>query len=160
MEFTLFSDYQQIELYDVACTAVLADQWAPSDNPWGDHVALAGDAVAILTGVNFPVVVTVDVADAPPAPDADAFEHVVECSLQSPSGRLRLTSPTYGEDDGDRFDVPAGWLRLRISLIHSPFDEFSPGVDPVPLRLQLWPSAPAPPELIKGWDPERGREFP
>ncbi|MGI5243958.1 hypothetical protein [Dactylosporangium sp. CA-139066] len=156
MEFTLFSDYMQIELYDTACTAELADHWIGND-----HVAPAGDAVAVMTGVNAPVVVTVEVLDAPPPPDADAFAHVTECSLESPSGRLRLTCPTYGDDDGDRFDVPAGWLRLRVSLTHEPFTEDPPAADPLPLRLQLWPAAgPQPPILVKGWDPTAGRMFP
>jgi hypothetical protein len=152
MEFTLFSDYLQIELYDVASTALLADYWAPDDaNPLGDLFALAGDAVAVYTGVNDHVVVTVEVLSAPPLPDAEAFAVVAECSLRSPSGRLRLTSPTYGEDDGDRFDVPAGWLRLRVSLTHELLAERSDaGGGALPLRLQLWAAPGAePPTLIK-----------
>ena len=152
MEFTLFSDYTQIELYDVASTALLADYWAPDDaNPLGDLFALAGDAVAVYTGVNDHVVVTVEVHGAPPPSDAEAFAVVAECSLRSPSGRLRLTSPTYGDDDGDRFDVPAGWLRLRVSLTHELMaDRAETGGGALPLRLQLW-AAPGsePPALIK-----------
>lgn len=150
MEYTLFSDYQQIELYDVASTVLLADHWAPDEaNPLGDLFAVGGDAVAIWTGVDDYVVVTVEVLAAPPTLAAAAFALVHECSLRSPSGRLRLTCPTYGEDDGDRFDVPAGWLRLRVSLTRELLAEESETGGPFPLRLQLWPAPPAPPVAVK-----------
>ena len=150
VEFVLFSDYEQIELYDVASGATLADHWAPDDaNPLGDLFALADDAVAVWTGVNDHVVVTVEVLAAPAPPDGDAFAIVAECSLRSPSGRLRLTCPTYGEHDGDRFDVPAGDLRLRVSLPHELLAGHSGTGGPFPLRLQLWPAPPTPPVVVK-----------
>jgi hypothetical protein len=150
MEFVLFSDYEQIELYDVASAALLADHWAPDGaDPLGDLFALAGDAVAIWTGVNDHVVVTVEVLAGPAPLDGDAFAIVAECSLRSPSGRLRLTCPTYGEDDGDRFDVPAGGLRLRVSLTAELLAAQGRPGRPFPLRLQLWPAPPAPPVVVK-----------
>ncbi|MEU7876279.1 hypothetical protein [Dactylosporangium sp. NPDC049140] len=150
MDFALFSGYEQIELYDVASGALLADHWAPDDaNPLGDLFALTDDAVAIWTGVNDHVVVTVEVLPAPAPLDVDAFAIVAECSLRSPSGRLRLTCPTYGEHDGDRFDVPAGGLRLRVSLTHELLTAQSRTGSPFPLRLQLWPAPPKPPVVVK-----------
>ena len=158
----MFSDYHQIEVLDRASHVVLADYWSRTDHPLHHHLALAEDAVAIGTGVNGYVTVAIDVTDGPPADDTNAFEQVMECSLRADSGQLVVTSPTCGEDDGDRVDVPQGWLRLRISLTTLPDGEFSEDDvdDPARwqrLRVQCWPAAPTDAILVKGWDPEAGR---
>jgi hypothetical protein len=164
-ELTVFSDYRQIHVLDGDSKADPADYWSRFDNPLHSHLALAEDAVGIATGVNGYVTVTVEVTDGPPADDANAFEHVMECSLRANAGQLVVTAPTYGEDDGDRISVPGGWVRLRMSLARSPFDEqqLDEGdglVDPAKwqrVRIQCWPAARTDAILIKGWDPGAGR---
>ncbi|MEU1521270.1 hypothetical protein ABZ413_03585 [Nocardia rhamnosiphila] len=162
-ELTVFSDYQQIHLLDSESASALADEW--SDSALLDHLALAHDAVGICTGVNGEVTVVIEVSGAAPVDDTDAFDTVTECSLRSGSGTLRLTSPTYGEDDGDLVTVPKGWLRLRMSLTNSPmsqeFDQESD--DPAGrqrVRIQCWPAEPADAVFVKGWNPETGSWHP
>jgi hypothetical protein len=156
-EFTVFSDYHQIHIRDSGSGAELADYWSRFDNPLHSHLALAEDAVGVATGVNGYVTVAVEVTNGPPGDDRDAFEHVTECSVRADSGQLVVTAPTYGEDDGDRVGVPAGWLRLRISLTSSPFEDEDPS-GPQHVRVRCWPAAPADAVLVKGWDPDAGRE--
>ncbi|WP_327110744.1 hypothetical protein OHB12_23545 [Nocardia sp. NBC_01730] len=162
-ELTVFSDYQQIHLLDSGSSTELADQW--SDSALLDYLAMADDAIGICTGVNGYVAVTIDVTDAPPADDKDAFGTVTECSLRADSGTLRLTCPTYGEDDGDLVTVPKGWLRLRVSLARSvdneEYDEDSD--DPAGrqhIRIQCWPAEPADAVVVKGWNPDTGSFHP
>ncbi|MEV6320777.1 hypothetical protein AB0M45_06190 [Nocardia sp. NPDC051787] len=162
-ELTVFSDYQQIHLLDSASSTEVADQWFDSALP--DHLALANDAIGIRTGLNGHVTVTIDVTDAPPADDKDAFGTVTECSLRADSGTLRLTCPTYGEEDGDLVTVPRGWLRLRVSLTRSPddadYDEDSDdSADLQHIRIQCWPAEPSDAVLVKGWNPETGSFHP
>ncbi|MEV6102018.1 hypothetical protein [Nocardia sp. NPDC051981] len=169
----LFSDYCQIHVFDQDTAEDVCGLWGPGDSPAGGYLALGRDAVAVETGVNGGLVVAVEVTDGPPALGADA-EVVLECSLHAGSGRMVLGSPALSPQDGPAFDVPAGWLRLRVSMAWWP-DEESPRVDTVaaadldeasiPLysrdapsfevlnrvRLQFWPAGPSEPALVRGW---------
>ncbi|MFE9324206.1 hypothetical protein ACIHDR_11465 [Nocardia sp. NPDC052278] len=162
-ELTVFSDYRQIHLLDSDSSAELADQW--TNSALLDYLALADDAIGICTGGNGDVIVTIDVTDAPPADDKDAFDTVTECSLRANSGALRLTCPTYGEGDGDVVAVPKGWLRLRVCLTRSRDDGEcdQDSDDPAEwqhIRIQCWLADPANAVLVKGWNPETGSFHP
>jgi hypothetical protein len=153
-ELRLFSDYHQIHILDSGSEVVPEDYWGRADTSVRDHLALAEDAVGINTGVNDYVTVSIDKTAGPPAEDKAAFDTVTECSLRAGSGELVVTSPTWGWEDADRVSVPPGWLRLRISLTRSPFDEFDED-DPdhrQHIRIQCWPAPLTGPVLIKGWD--------
>jgi hypothetical protein len=83
-ELELFADYHQIHLSDDGSMTDLSEVW--TDQAVADHLAVAEDAMAVGTSVNVTVAVTVEVLDAPPADDLTDFDHVVEGSLQIPSG--------------------------------------------------------------------------
>jgi hypothetical protein len=167
----LFSDYCQIHVFDQDTAESLGDLWGTDGPLAARYLAPGRDAAAIETAVNGYLVVAVEVTDGPPAVDAEV---VLECSLHAGSGRMVLGSPTLPAEDGPTFDVPAGWLRLRVSMAWWP-DEESLQVDTVaagdldedsiPLysrdkpsfevlnrvRLQFWPAAPSEPALVRGW---------
>jgi hypothetical protein len=169
----LFSDYHQIHVFDQDTAVEPGDLWGPEEPAASGYLALGTDAVAISTEINGYVVVAVDVT-AGPQPDDAGAEVVLECSLRSDSGRIVLGSPTLPTEDGPAFEVPAGWLRLRVSLAWWP-DEEKPRVETVaaddldeesiPLysrdepgfevlnrvRLQFWPAARTEPVLVRGW---------
>lgn len=156
-ELTIFSDERQIHLLDSDSSTEVADQW--SSSALLDYLALADDAIGIHTGVDGDVTVAVDVTDAPPAADEDSFDTVTECSLRADSGTLRLTCPSYDEDEGDLVEVPRGWLRLRVSLTRSPMDEEADDDSDDPadrqhIRIQCWPAERANAVLVKGWNSE------
>jgi hypothetical protein len=159
--FTLFSDYHQISVLDGASSTDTSVGWSRFDEPLHSHLSLAEDAIAVMTGVNGNVTVTIEVTAGPPADDSASFQHVTECSLRADSGELVVTAPTYGPDDGDRVPVPAGWLRLRTSLAWSPFDDDEiDGLDDSArrIRIQCWLAPPTSAVLIKGWDPVTATE--
>lgn len=98
----------------------------------------------------------VEVADDLPADDLpadDAFVSVMGCSLHARSGERVLTSTTTTWEGSDRGGVPRGWLRLRISLAMSPFDEPEFDEDASSLsqhiRIQCWPAPPTDPVRLK-----------
>ncbi|WP_431940583.1 hypothetical protein [Nocardia grenadensis] len=168
----LFSDYHQIYVFDQGTAEDPCDLWDLDDAPAAGYLALGTDAVAIETGVNGYLVVAVEVTDGPPTVGADA-EVELECSLHAGSGRMVLGSPTLPPEDGPAFDVPAGWLRLRVSMAWEPegtslrVDTVAAGdldEDSIPLysrdtpsfevfnrvRLQFWSAAASEPALVRG----------
>jgi len=52
-------------LVDRSSSVEVADYCVSCDDPLSHHLALAGDAVAIYTGVNGDILVTVQVLDSP-----------------------------------------------------------------------------------------------
>ncbi|WP_157224371.1 hypothetical protein [Nocardia paucivorans] len=71
---------------------------------WDDHMAIAENAAAIMTGVNARVHITVEVGRAAPIDDSHAFDTVFEFGLRVDSGRLTVTSPMSWP--GEQVPVP------------------------------------------------------
>ncbi|KZM72590.1 hypothetical protein IU500_03300 [Nocardia terpenica] len=155
IERTIFSDYNQIHLFDADSVNHPWDEW--TDYP----LTLAEDAVGILTGVNTNVLIAFEVTEIPTSEHTHDFDAVLEFSLRVDSGYLVVSSPTWVPDADDRVTVPRGWLRLRVSIACNPFEN-EPDYDDDPddpvarqrLFIHCWPAARGATELIKGYDPE------
>ncbi|WP_227983060.1 hypothetical protein [Nocardia spumae] len=156
-ELTIDSDYRQIHLFD---SGTANEPWSG----WGDEpMVLAEDAAGILTGVNGDVTVVFEVTDGPVTDDEEAEHTIVEFSLLSASGRLLVTSPSWGVEDAEPLEVPRGPLRLRVALSRQPwldsdddddFDEDDTSEDGDPadrqrIRIRCWPAAPSAPMIVK-----------
>jgi hypothetical protein len=104
------------------------------------------DAAAVLRmprGDSFFVPLRVEGWSAPPPPDLDGWDHVVEFPLPVPSGTLALASDGCGDVT---VTVGSGVYRAR----------WSAAVDDDVYRLQLWPGEPPLPAAeLKPWAPER-----
>jgi hypothetical protein len=158
-ELNLFADYRQIHMFDERSSTDLGEAW--TDQAASDRLAIGADAVAIGTEVSVNVLVGVEVLGSRPADDDAKFDHVVEASLRSDSGRLVVMGCADYEPDAARFAVPAGWLRLRVAK--SNVDQACAlGIDSdeVPetmerLRIQVWPAEPAPAVVVKQWSQPR-----
>jgi hypothetical protein len=111
---TLFADYFQFYLQDEYATDdVSRNIWA------GDAVnnllALTAEVVHVGTVRNMTVPVTIIVTDSPPTDDDfGSWDHINECSLNIPSGRLLVAGCTDYFPDAPRFDVAPGCYRLRL----------------------------------------------
>ncbi|MEV4604885.1 hypothetical protein AB0K15_46990 [Amycolatopsis sp. NPDC049253] len=158
-ELKLFADYHQIHVFDEGSVTDLGEVW--TEEAMADQLAVAGDAVAVGTMANVFVRVAVEVLDEAPADDSTAFDHVVEGSVQVPSGRLVVMGCTDFEPDAARFAVPTGWLRLRVAKsnlgVASRLDIDS-DEDPATMelvRVQVWPAAAAPLVVLKQWPTAR-----
>ncbi len=155
-ELRLFADYFQIHVFDEGSETDFGDLW--TSQTVRDGLAVGPDAVAIGTAVNVFVQLSVETLSSPPAADEADFDHVVEASLKSESGRLVVMGCTDYEPDAVRIGVAPGWLRLRASRSNldtaSALDIDSaetPGtIERV--RIQVWPAAPADVTVVKRWN--------
>ncbi|MGY4932547.1 hypothetical protein ACWD7T_15800 [Streptomyces sp. 900116325] len=154
-EFTLFADYFQIHVADAEIVWDLSDAW--TSQAVADQLAVAHGALGIGTVVNVNVTVTVEALSMEARDDSAEFDHVVEASLQVPSGQLVVLGCTDYFPDADRFEVPAGWTRLRVSRSNlGPAAEADVDSDESPetterVRIQVWPAPEAESEVIKRW---------
>ncbi|WP_030971833.1 hypothetical protein [Streptomyces sp. NRRL S-1824] len=151
-EFTLLADYFQIHVADAEIDWDLSDAWTPQ--AVADHLAVAHGPLGIGTVVNVNVRVTVEALSMEARDDSAEFDHVVEASLQVPSGQLVVLGCTDYFPDADRFEVPAGWTRLRVSRSNlGPVTEVDVDSDESPerVRIQVWPAPEAEPKVIKRW---------
>jgi hypothetical protein len=154
-ELKLFADYHQVSVFDEGSATDLGEAW--TDQAFSDRLAVGVDAVAVGTEVNVYVLVSVEVLTSRPPDDDTSFDHVVEASLRSDSGRLVVMGCTDYEPEAARFDVPTGWLRLRVAK--SNLDQaYALDIDSakVPetmerIRIQVWPAEPVESVVVKRW---------
>ena len=60
------------------------------------------------------VPVVVEVHDSEPSHDLAEWDHVTECSIDVPSGRLAILGCTDYLPDAARIQIPAGCYRVRV----------------------------------------------
>ncbi len=153
----LFADYFQLHVMDEDADDDLGDAWTPE--AVSDGLAVAEQTLGIGTEANTFVDVTVEVLDRRPGEAFDGADHVVEASVQVPSGRVAVLGCTDYLPDAARFEVPRGFVRVRASranlaAVRQPGGEDSdvPGaVEQVHLRI--WPAPHAAPVVMKRWTP-------
>jgi hypothetical protein len=154
-ELRLFADYFQVHVFDEGSETDFGDLW--TSQAVRDGLAVGPDAVAIGTAVNVFVQVSVETLSSPPASD-EGFDHVVEASLKSESGRLVVKGCTDYEPDAARFEVTPGWLRLRASRSNLDtagaldIDSAKTPETMERVRIQVWPAAPADVTVVKRWN--------
>lgn len=147
---SLFADYFQIHLQDEQCESDLGEAW--TEQACLDGLAVAHGIVGIGTAVNWDVGVEVVVLASEPRDDSSAYDHVVEASIQVPSGRLVVMGCTDDGPDAPRFEVQTGWNRIRASRSNLAAAVPASHEEPVEnVRLQAWPGPESDPRIIKRW---------
>ncbi|MFF2078376.1 hypothetical protein ACFVXG_26920 [Kitasatospora sp. NPDC058162] len=146
----LFADYHQIHVMDEHSDSDVGGAWTAQ--ALFDGLATAEDILAFSTVNNMDVVVAVDVLEGEPADDSADFDHVVEASVHVPSGRLAILGCSDYLPDAARFDVPAGWMRVRVSRSGLAAAAADPeGFAPEGIRLQAWPAPRRELRVITRW---------
>ena len=146
-KLSLFADYFQFYLQDEAASGDLSDSW--SQEAVDRLLALAPGTIGVGTVRNMDVPVMLQLLAAAPPLDLDAWDHVNECSIDVPSGRLVVAGCTDYFPDAFRLAVAPGSYRARIS--YGDLDDLSEdGLDGNDCyRVQLWPAAPEPIRIVK-----------
>lgn len=92
-QFSIFADYHQYYLQDEQTTGDLSNSW--TEQAVKDRVALAPGTIGVGTVRNVMVPVTIVIYDStPPEEDYDRWNHINECSLNVPSGRIVVVGCT------------------------------------------------------------------
>jgi hypothetical protein len=146
--FNLFADYHQFYLWD---EAVSPD--APSDYTDDDiarRLKAAPHVVVVQPVRAMTVPVTVEVHDTEPAFDQSAWDHIAECSLELPSGRLQIHECTGGSVG--RFSVSPGVYRVRafFGKLGSLDEDQLEGDDHY--SVVLWPAPASELRVLKQWN--------
>jgi len=146
-ELTLFADYFQFYLQDEGADGDLSDSW--TDQAVADLLALAPGAIGVGTVRNMTVPVVVEVLDAPPSGSFDDWDHVAECSISVPSGRLVVAGCTDYFPEARRIEVPPGTYRARVfyGRLTSVSSDGLEGDDHY--KVSLWPQPEAASAVLK-----------
>ena len=151
----IFADYSQVHLLDEESSCNPGDLWV--DQAVLDRFGAARDLMIVGTEVNVFVLVNLDFLDTEPMDDSFEFDHVVEGSIEVPSGSLVVMGPTDYFPDTARFDVAPGWIRIRASrsnlynakIADIESDESLETIEKV--RIQIWVAPKADLKIIKRW---------
>lgn len=143
--YEIFADYFQFYLWDAGKMPEPPTDYVEVD--LRNRIKAAPFVVVIQPVRNMDVPVTLDLADAPPPLDLDAWDHVAEASLDLPSGRLEIHECTGGSID--ILDVAPGSYRVRACFagLGTLSADGLDGDDRY--HLTLWPASAAPVEVLK-----------
>lgn len=146
-EFEVFADYNQFYVWDGGL-----DRRAPenyTDEDVRRMVKVAPNVVVIQPVRNMTVPVRLEVHEADPGFVASEWDHVVECSLDLPTGHLQVEECTGGTKLNLR--VPAGSYRVRALFgnLDSLSDDGLNGDDRY--CVVLWRGLPVALEVVKQW---------
>jgi hypothetical protein len=146
-EFELFADYFQFYLQDESADGNLGDSW--TEVAVARLLAVAPGAIGVGTVRNMDVPVVVEVLVAEPIPDLDSWDHVTECSLDVPSGRIVIAGCTDYFPNAERIDVEPGTYLARVSYgaLDSLSEDGLDGDDRY--RVQLWQAPSIEPRVLR-----------
>jgi len=143
----LFADYFQFYLQDESAEGDLSDSW--TDEATDRLLAVAPGTVGVGTVRNMEVPVRVDVLEGEPPLDAEAWDHMTECSIQIDSGRLVVAGCTDYFPEAVRIPLAPGTYAVRVSYggLASLSADGLDGDDHY--RVQLWPGVPTAARVLK-----------
>ncbi|MFI5667429.1 hypothetical protein [Streptomyces sp. NPDC051704] len=132
-----------------------SDAWP--DQALADRLAVAPDALAIGTEANVEVSVTAVVLTREPHDDSPEPDHVLEAGLDVSPGRVTVPGCTDHAPDAARFELPAGWHRVRVSRSNSAratragIDSDENPETAEKIRIQVWPAPKSSTKVMKRW---------
>ena len=146
-EYELFADYFQFYLQDESAEGNLGESW--NEEAEARLLAIAPGTIGVGTVRNMNVPVTVEILDVEPDSDLDSWDHVTECSLDVPTGRLVIAGCTDYFPDAARIEVPPGTYRARISYgsLNTLSEDGLDGEDRY--QIQLWQGSATGPHVLK-----------
>jgi hypothetical protein len=149
LALTLFADYFQFYLQDEKADGDLSESW--SEEAVTDLLATAPGTIGVGTVRNMDVPLLVEVRDGRPPDDLDQWDHVTECSIEVPTGRLVIAGCTDYFPDAQRLELAPGTYRARVfygGLATLSADGLE-GRDHY--KVSLWPGPAEPSVVLKRW---------
>jgi hypothetical protein len=150
VDVEVYASHHQFYVVDERSEHASGDVW--DGHGLERHLGAADGIVAVGTiGYTF-LPVALELWEEEPPLDLDAWDHVVEASLDVASGRVGLHG-VEGPAELVPLEVDPGTYRLRSSAVGLAGANELDGGDRY--RVQLWPALAAPPEVRKWWAPWR-----
>jgi len=145
--YELFADYFQFYLQDEAASGDLSEAWTPQATE--DLLAVSTGVIGVGTVRNMDVPVTIELSQSEPSDDVGRWEHITECSIDVPTGRLVIAGCTDYFAEASRIEVEPGCYRARVyyGSLASLSDDGLDGDDHY--RIVLWRGEPIPPRVLK-----------
>ncbi|WP_299623225.1 hypothetical protein [uncultured Tateyamaria sp.] len=112
LQFDLFPDYFQFHAFDAQSNGVDGAAW--SETAVYARVALNAHGFAVSTARNMDVPVRLVVSDTPPTLDLALWDHVVEFSIEVPSGQLIVAGCTDDLADAEQISLERGCYAVRV----------------------------------------------
>jgi hypothetical protein len=144
---SVFADYFQFYLWDEGVSPEAPTDWTDIDV--NRRLKAAPNVVVVSPVRNMRVPVEVEIHAAEPAYDALGWDHIAECSLELPSGRLQVHECTGGPVAS--FRVQPGTYRVRAfyGALSKLSDDGLDGEDHY--RIVLWPAPMVDLKVLKAW---------
>lgn len=151
--FTIFADYFQFILQDENSKDDFGTLW--NDDAVAQMVAVGETTLSLGTLRNVDVAVEVHVVSGPPEIKLEEFDHAVEGSFASPTGKITVMGCTDFFPDASRLDVEPGSYRFiyLVSGARTIQTEWEPADDLY--SLYIWPAERRALHLLKAWKPAR-----
>jgi hypothetical protein len=146
-KFELFADYFQFYLQDEKAKGDLSESW--TEEATKRLLAIAPETIGVGTVRNMTVPVCVEIQETEPTEDFNKWDHVVECSLNIPTGKIVVAGCTDYFPDAARIIVQAGCYRARI--FYGGLDTLSEnGLEGDDLyKIVLWPAPVSDVKILK-----------
>jgi len=138
--FDVAAEFHQFYLMDDESQPPIPE--AITDQDMAARVRVAPNIAVLHTLFEGVIPVTLQVTQAPPLDDSSNWDHVVEFSVDVPSGRVVVAGCVSYLPECPRMSVPAGSLRGRASFRTVPNSE--------QCRVNLWPGSMESTHVIKG----------
>jgi hypothetical protein len=119
-DLQVFADYHQFYVWDAGVEPMAPEDY--TDEDLTRMVKVAPNVVVIQPVRNMTVPVRVELHETDPGCDVSAWDHVVECSLELPTGQLQVHECTGGAKLD--MQVAAGAYRVRALFVG--LDSLSP----------------------------------
>lgn len=147
--FELFADYYQFYLRDEQAEGDLSPRW--TEEATRRFLATAPGTIGIGTVRNVQIPVAVEVRDDDPTCDLAQWDHVVECSIDTRSGRIVVAGCTDYLPSAARITVTPGSYRARVFWggLDTLNDDGLKGNDHY--KVVLWPAPASGVVVVKQW---------
>lgn len=138
LHFRIFADYCQFYIQDEDAQGDLSSSW--TEEAVAQLLALAPGTIGVGTVRNMEVPVELELCASAPSADLDMWDHVNECSIDVPSGRLVVAGCTDYFPNAARVEVRPATYRARIyyGCLDSLSEDGLEGDDQY--KIVLWPA--------------------
>jgi len=120
-QLEIFADYNQILLHDESIEDDAAESWG--EEAYKQMVDTFDGCVALATARNLDVPVEIVVCDTEPLEDANSWDHIVQCSINLPSGKLVVRGVSDYLPDAKRIELEPG--QYSVWLLYSGLNTLS-----------------------------------